>query len=276
MTHRAAAFLAALCVACASAYAQDGGGPPPGATVGPPSAQITVGPAIAVNAQPYEAGDGARLFPIPLLSYRRGRFAFFGTQATADLTAVGPVQVAALAAWRFQSYDQNDSPVLAGMADRDGTLDLGAQATMAPSDRMDLAVSARGDAFGRHGGYEVEAQIAYELADGRAVSLRPQAGVRYQSASLTDYYFGVEPDEAAVLDGLDGDPAPFLRPAYEAGDAWVPFVGAVGRVPVSRRVSVFGLTSYALLPDAITDSPIVGQSGQVFALLGATYTFGGR
>ena len=226
MTHRAAALLAALCASHAGALAQqEEGGRAEGA---PPRAQLTLGPAVAVNAQPYEAGDGARLFPVPLVSYRRGRFAVFGTQATADIAEVGAVRLAALAAWRFQSYDEGDSPVLAGMA------------------------------------------------DGRAASLRPQAGLRLQSASLTGYYFGVEADEAAVLPGLDARGEPFARPAYDPGGAWVSFVGATGRVPVSRRVSVFGLASYAVLPDTITDSPIVGRSGQVFALLGATYTFGGR
>lgn len=272
----AALAAAALAASLAEASAQGGppDGPPDGQTGGLLGGRLVAGPGLAVNAQPYEdSEEGTRVFPIPLVSYRAGPVSFFGTTLTADLAEAGPVALSALASWRFQSYEEGDSPVLAGMDDRDGTLDLGVQATTTVAG-AEASLSARADALSRHGGYEVEAQLAYELADGRAASLRPSLGLRYQSSSLADYYFGVDPEEAAVLPGEGGDA--FVRPAYETGDALVPFVGVAGRYAVTRRVGVVGLATYGLLPDAITDSPIVGGDGQAFAFAGVTYAFGGR
>lgn len=244
-----------------------------GADEAPSRPPISVGAGVAVTTQPYlGVDDAAQLFPIPLVNAQVGRFAFQGREGSIDVGEAGPVELQAIARWRFQSYDQDDGFALAGM-DRDGTLEVGATASgQLRSIRLSATVTA--DVLGRHGGFEAEAAASVEVAGGRFVSVRPRAGLRYQSASLNDYYFGVEADEGAVLTDPDTGEA-FAREPYAVDATLAPFVGVIARVPVSRRVFVTGLIDYGPLPGEVTDSPIVDASGQAFGFVGLAYAFGG-
>lgn len=268
--------VALLALSPLSALAQ-----PPGAEASSPRGpSFSAGIGVAVAGQPYaEAEDAAQVFPIPLISYRSERLDFAGKTATlnaferraGDVT----ISVGVLADWRFQSYEAEDSPVLVGMEDRDGTLEVGGRLA-AERDRARLTVTALADVLGRHDGYEVGARLGYELADGRARSVTPNVGLVYRSAALTGYYFGVRPEEAlfiaCVQEPCDDAPA---RPAYDPGGALSPSVGVTARQSLSRRITLFGVASYEVLPGEITDSPIVSDEGQVFGFGGIAYAFGG-
>lgn len=257
----------ALAASLTAAHAQ-----PPEADGAPSGPPISVGAGVAITTQPYlGVDDGAQLFPIPLVSARRGRFAFQGREATVRLYEADAVTVEALTRWRFQSYDADDGFVLTGMS-RSGTLEVGASARTEVRG-VQLSLTAAADALGRHGGFDAEAAASVEVAGGRIVSIRPRVGLRYQSASLNDYYFGVEDDEAAVLTDPDGGAA-FARTAYEADATLAPFVGVLARVPLSRRLFVTGLIDYGPLPGEVTDSPIVDADGQAFGFVGLAYAFG--
>ena len=262
---RMTAVTAAACAAASAAHAQPDAARP-GRPAGP---QLTAGVALGVTSQPYAGvDDRARLFPIPLVTYRGERFQFLGKAAQATLYETGAdgtaLRLSAVADWRFQSYDAEDSPALAGMDDRSGTLEAGGRVS-AERGRYALTLTALADTLSRHGGYQVDAQLGADIVRTRYTGISVNAGVRYQSSSLADYYFGVDPEEARGS-----------RPAYEMGGAWLPSVGLTARQALSRRVSLFGIAQYEVLPDAISGSPIVDRDGQVFAFAGVSYAFGGR
>ena len=271
---RIGCILAAALTAFGTAHAQ----PPGEAPRGP---QLTAGIALGVTSQPYaRAQDRARLFPIPLVTYRGARFQFLGKSAQATLVETDAdgtaLRLSAVADWRFQSYDAEDSPVLAGMDDRVGTLEAGGRIS-AGRGRYALTLTALADTLSRHGGYQVDAQIGADVVRTRYTGVSVNAGLRYQSSSLADYYFGVDPEEALAVNCIQGPcEEGFFRPAYETGGALLPSVGLTARQALSRRVSLFGIAQYEVLPDAITDSPIVDRDGQVFAFAGVSYAFGGR
>ena len=271
------AFAPALALLLAPALAQ-----PPGAgdARGPRRPALSAGAALAVVSQPYaEAEEGLRAFPIPLIAYQGERFQFAGK--TASVTAYAAqaggtaLTFSAVADYRFQSYEAEDSPVLVGMANREGTLELGGRAR-AERGRVRASLTGLADVLRRHGGYEVDARLGYELGDGRARSVVPDAGLRYQSAELTSYYFGVEPDEALNVACVRSPcPEALARPTYAPGGALAPSVGLTVRQALGRRLTLFGIARYEVLPDAVTDSPIVSADGQVFAFGGVAYAFGG-
>ena len=240
-------------------------------------ATVIAGGGVGVVTQPY-AGveDGARVFAIPMISYQAERFRFEGKTLSAQLYATEQVALSAIADWRFQSYDAEDSFVLEGMDDRDGTLEAGLRVTSALGD-LALSASLLGDVLSRHGGYEANLTAAYELSDWRPLSVRPFVGLRYQSDSLADYYYGVDPEEALsrVCAAVVGDGCQaFDRPAYETGAALVPTLGISARQALSRKWAVYGQATYDAFPEEIEDSPIVSESGLTSAFVGIVYLFG--
>ena len=271
--------VAALSLGASHAAAQDGiiGAIDDRVTSLAGDATIIAGGGVGVVSQPY-AGveDGGRVFPIPMISYQAERFRFEGKTLSAQLFATDQVAFAAIADWRFQSYDAEDSPVLEGMDDRDGTLEAGARVTGALGD-LALSASVLADLLSRHGGYELNATAAYELSDWRPLSVRPFVGLRYQSDSLADYYYGVDPEEALsqVCTQVVGTGCvAFDRFAYETGAALVPTIGISARQALSRKWAVYGQATYDAFPEEITDSPIVSEDGLTSAFVGIVYLFG--
>ena len=240
-------------------------------------ARLIVGGGLGAITQPYVGADDVRYVPEPLIIYQNERFEFIGRTVGFELWSNDQVDVAAIGEWRFFGHDAgDDSPVLDGMAQRDGTAEAGIRARFG-KDRLRGALAAKADILSRHGGYELEARASYELSTWLPLSVRPNAGVRYQSDSLTDYYFGVDPEEARsqVCAAVVGDGCvAFDRPAYETGAAVTPFLGVTARQSLSRKVAVVGGFDHIVFDDAVKDSPIVDADGQTFAFVGLIYIFG--
>ena len=201
-----------------------------------------------------------------------------------NLTLAGPnisyrfwkplgVQLSAEGRYRFQNYDENDSPALRGMDDRKGTFEVGMRAGKRIG-RLRLRAEALTDVAGQHDGFEANAFASFEVGNGRMISLQPAAGVSYQSSNFVNYYYGVRFAEQAF--GIrDGEGNTFDRTAYVADAAVVPFVGAQVRVRLSRRFQLSGQFRSAFLPEEITESPIVGNESRNSAFIGLSYAFSG-
>ncbi|MBB4659147.1 MipA/OmpV family protein [Parvularcula dongshanensis] len=235
-------------------------------------AAFVAGAGVGITTLPYrDIEDGTEIFPIPLISYQSERFEFVGKTLEAELYETSGLAFSAVADWRFQGYKAKNSPYLTGMDDRKGTLEVGGRIK---TDALGAQFSLTGlvDALSRHGGYELSAQASYELSSWRPLSLRPVGGVRYQSSNLSDYYFGVDPEEALIANCVQ-EPCPF-RPAYETGDAFVPFAGVVARQALSYKIALFAQADYSFLPDSQTNSPIVEDDGRFSLFVGAVYIFG--
>ena len=241
--------------------------------------QVVAGLGAGFTSQPYrDVDDSVRSFAIPLITYQSERFEFVGKTLSAEVWKNDRIAVEALADWRFQSYDAEDSPYLAGMDDRDGTLEAGGR-VKTDALGVQVALTAKADLLSRQGGWEADLQASYELSSWRPLSVRPNVGLRYQSSSLADYYYGVDPEEGrlgTVCAASTDTPCTALdpRPAYEVDGAFTPYLGIQARQALSRKVAVAGAIDYAFLPGTITDSPIVSEEGQLFGFIGVVYLFG--
>jgi outer membrane protein len=219
---------------------------------------LVLGAGLGANFEPYAAlDDAARLIPIPLVSYTRGRLSFSGKQLAVNVFETGPWQVAGILDYRFQGFEEGDSPVFAGMDDREGTLEAGGRVAydMGP---VTLRTQALFDTLGRHGGFEVEGTATYEWRRGRATSVSPYLGIVYQSEDFNDYYYGVRDDEAAAFADVDfTDSGIYTRNAYAPGESINPFTGITVRQALSEQWIVFVTGNYTFLPDELKDSPLV-------------------
>ena len=243
-------------------------------------ARLIVGGGLGAITQPYVGADSVRYVPEPLIIYQNERLEFIGRTlgyslyAREDEAADTALRVKAIAQWRFFGHDAgDDSDFLQGMDKRPGTGELGARAEY-EFGRGQVSVAGVADVLSRHGGYEVEARGSYELSTWLPLSVRPNGGIRYQSSSLTDFYFGVDPEEALVQTVPVGEGVPIVRPAYEVDGAITPFVGVTARQSVHPKVAFVGGFDMNFLPGTVKDSPIVDEDIQLFAFLGMIYVFG--
>jgi outer membrane protein len=111
------------------------------------------------------------------------------------------------------------------------------------------------DVSGTHDGYELAADYSYRITRGR-LSLSPSVGVSWKSAALSDYYWGVHPDEASLA----------LR-AYDArgGLGWQ--AGLRLNYYLSKHLRVALSTNYERLHHSVAQSPLV-ERDYVFAWFG--------
>lgn len=225
----------------------------------PNRSEIYAGAGVILKGQPYK-GVRSKVYPVPMFGYEGSRLYMYGISGGYRLIkgkswSIGPVFQP-----RFMGYEAGDSRDLAGMDDRDWTLDLGA-AWSWRTDYGQIAVSWVTDILGRHKGHEVDFSytIMFPLA---GFDIIPSAGVEYQSSNLVDYYYGVQPDERRAG-----------RPAYEAHGAFDPYIRLAVRRVLNERWTLLLGGQIDWFDSEIKDSPIVEDSYDLSLLAGLLYSF---
>jgi outer membrane protein len=212
-----------------------------------------------VRDTPYAQADNDTLV-VPLIQYEGERAYFRGLSLGWRLQQEGPVQVDLIARARLDGFEAKDSPVFEGMATRQRSVEVGASASTALGPgRIEFAAFT--DAMARSGGQELDLMWRGDFRRG-PLRLQPEAGLRWQSSDLVDYYFGVRPEEAIAG-----------RPAYRAGSALVPRLALSGLMPLSGNWSVFARLSVDRLPSSIEDSPLVDRASERRAFIGLLRSF---
>jgi outer membrane protein len=223
------------------------------------NAEWFVGAGAIVVSKPH-AGVEAKTYAIPLFGYEGERLYLRGIVGgyrlfKGERWSLGPVLRP-----RFEGYDAADSTTLAGMKDRDASLDAGAEWSWR-ADWGLIGVSLVTDVLGKHHGQELE--LSYTaLFPYAGFEFVPSAALRWRSSNLVDYYYGVRAEEAAAG-----------RPAYEPDDTITPLARLMVRRKLSEKWSALGAVQYEWFGSEITDSPIVEDDYIVSFMLGLTYTF---
>lgn len=226
---------------------------------GPPSETWSLGIGVAVSSSPYR-GVGNETMPFPLLVYQGERLFFRGTQLGYRFLNRNGYEVAALAKYRFQGYDEHDSSYLRGMEDRKGSLEGGLQASKKTTIGQ-VRMTLLGDLLGEHDGFEVELAYSKSFPFEKLI-VKPGISAIWQSSQLVDYYYGVTRQEATDA-----------RPYYKADWSVSPQVGLTAIYMFNRQWAVNGRMSLTRLPDEIVDSPIVDDRFVASCFVGITYRF---
>jgi len=85
---------------------------------------LKVGPGFVLSGKPYKGYD-EDVFPIGMVFYESPTWSFRGTEAGYRLFGTGTLDLKAIARWRFDGYDDDESSALAGMDRRRMTVDGG-------------------------------------------------------------------------------------------------------------------------------------------------------
>ena len=166
-----------------------------------------------------------------------------------------------------RGYQASDSSNLTGMSERKSSIDLGGRVST-KTGMGTVSFEATTDVSGRHKGQEADLKISQGLfrqgpkASPRSVSVDLEAGVKWQSNEVVDYYYGVKGSEATAT-----------RSAYAGKDAITPYVGLTARTNIMKHVTFDIGAVYKHYPDEITNSTIVDKDHDVKFNAGLTYWF---
>lgn len=221
--------------------------------------EVFVGAGAIVSSKPYKGVD-SKIYPVPMFGYEGERLYLRGVGGGYRLFRKGGWSLGPVLQPRFDGYEADDSHELAGMDDRDLTVEGGVGMNW----MMDwglIGVSAVTDLLGKHDGQEIELSYTALFPYGDFTFI-PSVGLRYKTDNLVDYYFGVKADEERAG-----------RSAYEADEAIDPFVRLAVRRELVGRWSLLGAVQYEWFDSEIEDSPIVDKGYDISLVAGVLYSW---
>jgi MipA family protein len=240
--------LAALLLAALPALAQQGREP------------LLIGGIVAgVDRQPYRGMD-AKTRVLPLLIYENDWVSVALPTVDVKLARVGDVSLRLRSRFGFEGYEAKDSAWLAGMAERKGSLWLGAAAVL-DSPLGELSFDWVADTLGHSKGnvWQLQFERRFELGD---VAVTPRLGVRGVDKKYADYYYGVRPTEAVAG-----------RPAFVGGSSRQTEVGLRLSYSLGERDMLFADMSGVKLGSAIERSPLLERRYHAGVFAGYLYRF---
>jgi outer membrane protein len=225
-----------------------------------PPGTPALGGGIRLSSNP-QVGETDTWDLVPLYLYEGTHLFAHGTEFGAHLFRNDKFSVSALASYRFTRVTAGDDPLLVNLKNRDQTLDGGITAQVHGSWGQ-LQVNWLTDLLSRHEGQEVNLtyRIRWDLGD---LMLSPFVTSTWQSSKLVNYYYGVSPQEAGP--GL---------PAYQTGSANNISYGINAWYSLTDHVFLFANAGVTAFGSPIQNSPLMQDSGQIEAFIGAGYLFG--
>ena len=218
-------------------------------------ADLQIGLAVSAQSSPFKDGD-AVISVMPTTVQQNERFQIPGLSL--------PLRTSADVEWFIGAglddwdYKRGDSDFVAGMNDLDRALNLrfGTAWLMNNSSwaaEIDKELTAH---------HAIQAKIRattnpYHL---KQTKVRPYAELQWLSERMTDYYVGVDADEATTT-----------RPAYAAGATWGLKTGVTLEHPLTPRLTLVGGVDVSGYDKQVTDSPIVDGKPIWESYVGAAY-----
>lgn len=211
--------------------------------------------------------DDVKIHGIVSFQYRGQKLNADEKSASYKLFDNGKYHIEVLSNHVDRGYKATDSEKLTGMNERKSSWDLGGR--IAAKTRVGtLSLATTGDISNKHKGQEVDLKFSQDLfrkgpkGDPRSISLDLQAGLKWQSNEVIDYYYGVRNDETTST-----------RAAYAGQDAVTPYLGLTARTNLSEHITFDLSAIYKHYPDEIKNSPIVDNDHDIGVTAGLTYWF---
>ena len=225
------------------------------------SGQWGVGLGVIGRSSPYVGSDSNVTQVIPAITYFGERLQWVGPSLRYGLWGSDTLRFAVNATYRVGAYEENDSPILVGLGDRDSTLMAGVGLVYDGPNQIDVDFRYQHDVLDRFGGGTAELRVSKGFQVGN-VSWGPSIGVNWLSSDLANYDFGVP-----VADAMAG------RPAYDVGNAVTLEGGIGGMLEITEHWRFVLDLSAEYLGDDISDSPIVDDDYVLKGFAAITYTF---
>lgn len=223
--------------------------------------RLGVGAGVIGRSSPYVGSDSAVLQAIPAIAYNGERLQWLGPNVQYGLAGTGRWRIAASASYRIGVYEEDDSPALAGLGDRDDTLMAGIGFRYELPGGINLLMRYEHDVLQRIGGGEGIARLSKAFQAGW-LRISPQIQANWLSAELANYDYGVTPAAATLS-----------RPAYKLGSAISYEAGFASSIELTESWRILLNLTAQFLPDEISTSPIVGDDSVINGFAAITYIF---
>lgn len=230
----------------------------------------SVGVAAGIRNELY-AGEGNHTRAVPFFGYEGERFYLRGITAGYYLIKNDSVALDVFLGARLDAMDAKDfgRRELARrginrdlLSDRDDSVDAGASVSWRGA-AGELQLELKADVLDVSGGYEADVSYRYPMQAGQWL-LTPAVGVTVLSKDLANYYYGTLDKE--VRRGVA---------SYRPGSATIPYVGLTVARPFAQKWRFMANVGYQVLPDEISDSPLVAEDtdGVAQAFFGVVRSF---
>lgn len=157
-------------------------------------------------------------------------------------------------------YKSGDSPFLAGMDDRKGSVWVGGAFSW-KNDIANVSAELLGDAMGNSKGTRAGVQVDHRFGFD-SFGVTPRLGAEWYDSKFVDYYYGVKASEATAS-----------RTAYQGSSTTALVAGLRLDYRPSRHHMVFVDFAATRFGNAIKDSPIVDKATQTSVSLAYLYRF---
>lgn len=217
------------------------------------------------------AGEGNHTRVIPFVGYEGERFYFRGITAGYHLVKSDSFVFDVFLGGRLDAMDAKDfgrrELLRRGidrdlLSDRDDSVDAGASVSWRGA-AGEVQLELKADILDVSGGYQADVSYRYPMQAGGWM-LTPAVGVTVLSKDLANYYYGTLDKEVrrGVID-------------YRPGSATIPYVGLTVARPFADKWRFMANVGYQILPDEISDSPLVAEDtdGVAQAFFGVVRSF---
>ena len=232
-----------------------------GDEAGEPAAGSQWGLGLAVMAEnkPYRDFDN-KTKVIPFVTYENRWVRVFGPGLELKLGNTGPAAFGLTASYGMDGYKASDSPVLGGMANRKGSVWVGARASLR-GEPGQLSVEWSADASGNSNGQKFKLGVERRFMFG-AFGLTPRLSAAWMDRKFVQYHYGVEATEARAG-----------RAAYTAGSTVNTEVGLRLDYRPAPQHTVFADLGATALGRQIKNSPLVDRTRVPEVRVGYLYRF---
>ncbi|WP_028299332.1 MipA/OmpV family protein [Oceanospirillum beijerinckii] len=240
-----------------TALANDAIGP------GDSDSKWVLGGHVGVMSNPY-AGENEDGFLMPNVEYRGERFfikdgemgysLYQGEHFSAGAVLTGQ------GSFLSDKDDYQDNAKLAGLKERDGTLDLGFY-VIKDTDMGRVRFTFLEEVTGEHKGRSADLKYTFAYQANK-LNVNPFVGVNWTSADKVDHFFGVSSAEATAD-----------RAAYKGDGSLNVYTGVRGRYEITKNWDVSATAAYVHLGDGIRDSSIVDEDHVLVGTVGVNYNF---
>lgn len=218
------------------------------------SSGFLYGLGLSTNKEIYKGYDRRNIL-LPIIGYKGEKLNVFGPFVSYEVEKIAGIKVVVQAAPRFQGFDDTDSYIFEGMADRKFSMDAGIGLNYQKND-WKINISSMFDMLNRSSGMELTSSIGHTFRFG-PFFVEPRITFSYLDSNHVDYYYGVGKDEVNVN-----------RTEYVGESALNTGIG----ISMSTPIFLGGYTQINIqrtwFDSAITDSPLVeDHSNLIFRLL---------
>jgi outer membrane protein len=262
----ALAVLLGGAVSTVAAQQTGGGGPgDPDGPEGPPGTQWGLGAGVIVKQDAYK-GIKRETMAVPLLRFENEYVEFGGLELEVKLPSLqlgegSRVNFGIVGEADLSGYEAEDAPILAGMAERKGTLWVGAKAEW-DNEIANLSAAWTADASGNSKGRKFSLGIEKEWHRGEHAMVTPYITAHRLDEKYVDYYYGVGAAEASAG-----------RAAYVGKGGVNVDVGLRAMYLFDEHHSMLLDVGITRLAKEIKASPLVDRSSTNQLILGYMYGF---